>query len=286
MGSADLVPGVSGGTVALIMGVYEDLIQSIKHVSTTTLKLGLTGKIIAAFKSVPFSFLLPLGLGIVTAILSLAQTFEYLLINQPIYLWSFFFGLVAMSVYVVGLRVSKWENQARVMFILGAIFAYVIVGLLPVETPATLPAFFVAGAIAICAMILPGISGSFLLLIMGKYAQVLSALNDRNFVILGVFLFGAVFGLAAFSRLLSYLFANYHNIMMAFLTGVLLGSLRKVWPWKEVMQTYTDSHGVVMPLVEQNIIPSQFDLTVVLGITLMIVGAGLIYFLSRYDQHK
>lgn len=286
MGSADLVPGVSGGTIALIVGVYEDLINSIKTVSGTTLKLGLKGQIKEAIASVPFKFLVPLGLGLLTAVLTLAKALEWLLLNQPVFLWSFFFGLVLASIVVVGRRVKVWSIQAVVSFTIGAISAYAIVGLVPVETPATLPAFFISGLIAICAMILPGVSGSFLLIIMGKYSQILTAVSERNFVVLGTVAIGAVLGLALFSRVLSWLFEHYHDTAIAALTGVMLGSLRKIWPWKEVLQTYLDSHGVEMPLVEQNILPSAYDQNFLLAVLLMVIGMVFIAYISQFEAKE
>lgn len=286
MGSADLVPGVSGGTIALIVGVYEELIHSIKHVSGKVVKLALKGNITAAIKEVPFRFLLPLGLGLLSAVISLAKLLEWLLLNYPIFVWSFFFGLVVASVWLVGKRVHSWSQQTLIALITGTIAAYFIVGLVPVETPATLPAFFLSGAIAICAMILPGVSGSFLLIIMGKYSQILSAVSDRNFIVLGTVATGAIIGLSLFSRLLSWLFAKYHDIMMAVLTGVMLGSLRKLWPWKEVIQTYFDSHGVELPLVEKNILPPAYDSSFFFSLLIALIGVVLITFLSKFESEE
>lgn len=166
--------------------------------------------------------------------------------------------------------------------VIGAVLAYIIVGLVPVETPSTLFAFFLSGVIAICAMILPGISGSFLLIVLGKYNQVLSAVTERNLVVLGVFMAGCVIGLALFSRLLSWFFKNHHDLMMAILTGVMLGSLRKIWPWKEVVQTYTDSHGAVLPLVENNVLPGSYGLPFMFALGLMFLGILIIVKTSNY----
>lgn len=284
MGSADIVPGVSGGTVALIVGVYEELIHSIKKTSGHVVKLAAKGKLKEAFLEVPFHFLVPLGLGLLTAVITLSKTLEWLLLDYPVFLWSFFFGLVVASLFLVGKRVHQWNLTNVTGLVIGAIAAYFIVGLVPVETPATLPAFFISGAIAICAMILPGVSGSFLLIIMGKYSQILSAVSNHDFVTLGAVALGAVIGLSVFSRVLSWLFDTYHNLMMAVLTGVMLGSLRKIWPWKVTLETYFDSHGLETPLVQRNILPPNYDQTFLFALILAGVGMIIIGYLSKFER--
>lgn len=262
MGSADIVPGVSGGTIAFILGVYEELIYSIKKVTGETLKLGLKLKIKEAIYSVPFSFLVPLGLGIVTAVLALSSILEHQLETNPVYVWSFFFGLIVASIIIVRRRVVTWDNHDIMALVIAAFVGFIIVGMVPVATPATLPLFFVAGMVAIVAMILPGVSGSFLLVMMGKYEQVLSAVNDHNFLVLGVIIAGAVVGIAVFSRFLSWLFDNHHDLAVSVLTGFMVGSLRKIWPWKE--------YGA-------NILPS-FNNEIALPLILMIIAAvGMLY---------
>lgn len=273
MGAADLVPGVSGGTIAFLFGIYEELIQSIKTVSGQVPKLVLQGKIKEAWQVIPFKFVIPLGIGLLSALLTLSSLLSYLLAEHPQFLWSFFFGLIVASVVIVSRRVVTWNLHDYVGLVVTAIAAYFIVGAVPVETPNTLPALFIAGAIAICAMILPGISGSFLLVIMGKYEQVLGAITNRELLPLLVFGLGTVVGLSIFSRVLSYLFRRHHDILIAMLTGFMIGSLRKIWPWKEVLTTRVNSHGEVVPLLEKNILPAQFDGTVML--CLVLFGAGL-----------
>lgn len=285
MGSADTVPGVSGGTIAFLLGIYEELIQSIKIVSGEVLKLALQLKVKEAWRAIPFGFLIPLMLGIFSAIIVLADGISYLLKTQPAYLWSFFFGLVVASVLMVRKRVVTWNRHDYLALGLGAVFAYVLVGAVPVSTPETLVALFLSGAVAICAMILPGISGSFLLVIMGKYEQVLNAVTERNFLVLFVFMAGAVFGLALFARVLSWLFAKHHDIVVAALTGFMIGSLRKVWPWKEVLETRLNSHGELVPLVERNIIP-VLDGSTLLAVIIALVGFGLIILLDKAQVTK
>jgi putative membrane protein len=285
MGSADTVPGVSGGTIAFLLGIYEQLIYSIKLLSGEVLHLIVRLKIKEAWQKVPFGFLVPLFLGMMTAILALSNGISYLLKHQPEFVWSFFFGLVLASVMVVRKRVVTWNKHDYFALVLTAIFAYFLVGSVPVETPATLLAFLLAGAVAICAMILPGISGSFLLVIMGKYEQVLTAVSEQNFLVLGAVMTGSILGLALFSRLLSWLFAKHHDIVVAALIGFMIGSLRKVWPWKEVISTRINSHGEVVPLLESNVLPilnSAFFFSLVL----IALGFGLILFLDRFNVTK
>jgi putative membrane protein len=283
MGAADLVPGVSGGTIAFIFGIYEELIQSIKTLSGETLQLVLKGKIVEAWRTIPFGFLIPLALGLGGAVITLASLLEYLMAEQPVFLWSFFFGLVVASVVIVSRRIVSWDLKDIVLGALAAIAAYVIVGLVPVETSSHPLAFFFAGFIAICAMILPGISGSFLLLIMGKYEQILSAVNSFDVFTLSLVAAGAVIGLAVFSRVLSWLFAKHHDIVIAILTGFMIGSLRKIWPWKEVLQTRVNSYGVEEALVTRNILPEAVDVTVVFALALATLGMVLIFMLSKWN---
>lgn len=285
MGSADIVPGVSGGTIAFIFGIYEELVQTITTVSGRTLKLLIQFKIKEAFQSVPFGFLIPLVAGIGTALLALAHTVQYLLVAYPSLLWSFFFGLVVASIILVRRRIGRWTLIDYAALAASTVGTYFLVGLVPVETPRTYLAFFLSGVIAICAMILPGISGSFLLLIMGKYEQVLSAVTDRDIVTLLVFTSGCVIGLALFSRLLKWLFATHHDLIVSVLLGFMVGSLRKVWPWKEVLQTRVNSHGETVTLVDRNIIPA-FDGSIVVPILLMVAGVALILFLERLQVTK
>lgn len=286
MGAADLVPGVSGGTVAFLMGIYEELIQSIKTLSGFVLKSAIRMKFREAWQAIPFSFLLPLGIGLLTALLSLSTVLTHLLETHPEYLWSFFFGLVLASVFVVRKRVVTWDPHDILAAIFSAVVAFVVVGAVPVETPNTLLALFISGAIAICAMILPGISGSFLLVIMGKYEQVLGAVVNRDILTLMVFGSGAVVGLSVFSRVLSWLFRKHHDIVIALLTGFMVGSLRKVWPWKEVIATRINSHGDIVPLVERNIFPDQFNGDVVLSLVLFALGFAVVLMLDRLQVTK
>lgn len=286
MGTADLIPGVSGGTIAFLSGIYEELIYSIKLVTGDVLKLFLRGRFIEGIKIIPFPFLVPLALGLFTAIFSLANLLSYLLEEYPVFVWAFFFGLVLASTFIVMKRVKKWDFSDRAAFIVSAIGAYFLVGMVPVETPNNLFFFFLSGMIAIVAMILPGISGSFILLLLGKYQQILTAVTDRNIFSLLVFAVGAAVGIALFSRVLSWLFRHHHDISVAILAGFMLGSVRKIWPWKEVILTRINSHGVEVPLVESNILPQVLDVSVFVAVAFSIGAAFFVYKLDKMHVVK
>lgn len=286
MGASDIVPGVSGGTMAFIFGIYEQLIQSIKTVSGKALKLFLKGKFVEGFEAIPFSFLVPLGSGLVFAVVALSSVLTYLLETYPVLLWAFFFGLVVASIRIVSKRVEKWTVREIAAAGIAAVAAFIIVGAVPTETAATPFAFLVSGAIAICAMILPGVSGSFLLIILGKYEQVLTAVHDKDILTLAIFMFGAVVGLALFSRLLSWLFEHHENLIISVLTGFMLGSLRKIWPWKETVSTMIDSHGEVVPVVQRNVMPAGFNTEFLLATGLFIVAVALVLFIESNSKKK
>ena len=276
MGASDIVPGVSGGTMAFILGIYEELIESIKRVDLTTIRLLLTFNIKAILERIPWQFLLAVLVGIMIAIFSLAQGIEWLLENKPVLIWAFFFGLVLSSGITVSKRVSRWYAGTVIAVIIAAVASYIIVGLVPVTTP-TAPWFiFLSGAIVICAMILPGISGSFILVLLGKYQYVLSAVNSRDILTLGIFAAGAAIGLITFAQVVSWLFKRYHDLTVATLMGLMLGSLRKVWPWKDVLLTTLDRHGKEIPLYEVNIAPSTFGTEFFMAVGLAAVGFLLV----------
>lgn len=281
MGTADLIPGVSGGTIAFLSGIYSDLLNAIKTMSGPFLKLFLRGSFRSSFQLVPFRFLIPLGLGLFTAVLSLAKLLAHLLQTYPVFVWSFFFGLVLASVWAVKGRVRVWNRANLIALSLSAIGAFILVGAIPTETPDGALFIFLSGAIAICAMILPGISGSFILLLLGKYHQVLEALNARDLFTIGVFISGCIVGLGLFARFLSWLLSRFHDITVAILTGFMLGSVRKLWPWREVLLTRINSKGVEVPLHEMNILPPAFDSTVIAALMLALFGAALVLWMER-----
>lgn len=286
MGTADLIPGVSGGTIAFLSGIYEELIASIKLVTGEVLRKFLKLKFVEGIKLIPFKFLVPLAVGLFSAIFLLANLLSYLLLTYPTFVWAFFFGLVLASTWVVSKRVKKWGIGDLFGFLAASVGAYILVGAVPVETPSGLPFFFLAGMIAIVAMILPGISGSFILLLLGKYQQVLGAVTNRDFVTLIVFALGCLFGIALFSRVLSWLFAKHHDISIAILAGFMLGSVRKIWPWQEVVTTRINSHGEEVPLVVKNILPTDYDMSFLFALLLTLIGAGIVLYLGKLDLVK
>ncbi|NLB92123.1 MAG: DUF368 domain-containing protein, partial [Bacteroidales bacterium] len=259
MGAADVVPGVSGGTIAFIAGIYEELVNSIKSINLNALKLFFSGKFAAFWKAINGNFLLAVVLGIGISIFSLAKGLEYLLHHYPILVWSFFFGLILASAIYVGGSIKKWKAGTIIAGIAGVVVAYFITAISPAEANITWFFIFISGSIAICAMILPGISGSFILVLLGMYEFILGAVSDLNIPVLLVFIAGALIGIIAFSNLLSWLIKNYHNLTIATLTGFMIGSLNKVWPWKEVTETFIDRHNVVRPLTERNILPATYE---------------------------
>jgi putative membrane protein len=292
MGSADVVPGVSGGTIAFLMGIYHELVESIRMVGQPAFIRALLGlRIGQALRLINFGFLIWLVAGIGLAVVTLAPGIEWMLIHQPVLLWSFFFGLVSASVITVGRRIEQWTPGIWLGLVLGAIGAFWLVGLVPVHTP-TAPWFlFLSGAIAICAMILPGISGSFILVLLGKYQYLVAAVNDRNLVPLIWTALGAAVGIVSFAQLLSWLFRRFPNITIAVLTGFMVGSLRKVWPWKEVVSSITGRHGEIIPTVERNILPAFTsngapNLEVVYALILALVGFGVVVVIDTLANRK
>ncbi|MDM8519137.1 DUF368 domain-containing protein [Anaerolineales bacterium HSG6] len=282
MGSADVVPGVSGGTMAFILGIYEELIDSIKTFTMPdTIKKLLQFDVKWAIAELPWRFLLALGIGIILAVVIMARPLEWLLENQPVMLWSFFFGLIVASIIVVRNRVTVWNVQTYIGLVVGTIFGYLVITLVPVETPNTPLAIFLSGAIAISAMILPGISGSFLLVILGKYQQILGAVNDRDILTLIWFILGAAVGIVTFAQIVSWLFKRYADQTISFLIGLMIGSLWKIWPWKETLETYTKPSGEVIPLVQANVAPPM-SMELVFAIVLALVGFGLVIGMERW----
>ena len=257
MGAADVVPGVSGGTIAFISGIYDELLRSIASIPEALMLL-LRGRINDAWQMANATFLLVLFSGIVTSILTLARVITYLLHHHPIPVWSFFFGLILVSTYLVGREIGRWNWSRGVSFVLGLALAYWITVAAPMQWGSDLPTLFLAGAIAICAMILPGISGSFILLLLGLYSVVLGAVKDLNLLVLAVFASGCLVGMLSFARLLSWLLSRWRDLSLAFLCGLMLGSLNKVWPWKETLTWRVDSKGEQVPLLQNNLLPGQF----------------------------
>jgi len=241
MGAANVIPGVSGGTIALITGIFERLINAIKSFNFTALKLLFKGKLKAFAKHTDLGFLFALGSGVVISIISLARVLDYLFTNYPVHVWAFFFGLILASVYFVGKTINKWNFAVILFFIIGTGIAIGITLLRPASENDSFIYLILSGVAAVCSMILPGLSGSFILILMGNYKLVaIDAINNANLAVLLPVAIGGIGGLIFFSHLLSWVYKKYRNQTIAILTGFILGSLGIIWPWKT---TITEKFG-------------------------------------------
>lgn len=258
MGAADVIPGVSGGTIAFITGIYEELIQSIRSIDAVAFRLLLSFKLNDFWKKINGSFLLSILAGIVTSLLSLARLMTYLLEHYPILVWSFFFGLILVSSPLILREISKWTIASLLTFLIGVVIAYLITILSPTETPSHYAFIFLCGALAICAMILPGISGAFILLLIGKYEFMITALIKMDIPVILVFVLGCFLGLLGFSHFLNWILKNYRFPTLALLAGFMIGSLNKVWPWKEVVSYRLNHEGVQVAAFDRSILPWDY----------------------------
>ncbi|MET1259954.1 DUF368 domain-containing protein [Flagellimonas sp. DF-77] len=287
MGAADVVPGVSGGTIAFISGIYEELITSINNIKPSLFKTLKNEGFKSFWEALNGNFLLALFSGILLSVFSLAKFLSWLLENQPVLLWSFFFGLVLASVFLIGKQIGKW-SLTNVLFLLGgATVAYIITTLPVNENVAGLPFLFLSGALAVCAMILPGISGAFILVLLGSYKTILDGVHERDVVLVITVVLGAVFGLLSFARLLKWMFKKFKDLTLALLTGFIIGSLAKIWPWKEVLRSKIFDDKVI-PVEEKNIWPTQFDgdPQILWASALAVLGFSLIFILERVASKK
>lgn len=289
MGAADVVPGVSGGTVAFITGIYDELLTALSRIPEAAWLL-MQGQIKRAWQLAHVNFLLILFSGILLSVLSLARLITWLLETQPIALWSFFFGLILVSCYLVGRDIQRWQMSRWCALLLGVGFAWWITVVSPITWGNDSLSLFAAGAIAICAMILPGISGSFILVLMGLYPTILLAVKQFDLSVLLVFAAGCLFGLLAFARLLHAALQRFRDITLALLTGIMFGSLNKVWPWKQTLSWRTDSHGVEVPLMQENVSPWQFaelfqmDAQLISAVLLAMCAVVVVLGLERYAR--
>lgn len=278
MGASDVVPGVSGGTIAFITGIYERLIHAIKSININNLKLFFTGKFKEFWKNIDGGFLLCVLAGIAVSFLSLAKLITYLIAEYPTFVWAFFFGLILASTIFVGRKV-KWNWKSVLAFLIFATVSFMITS--PENAPLAQNDsywyIFVCGAIAICAMILPGISGSFILVLLGEYMFMLESLTNLDIVVIMIFAAGAIIGILSFSHVLDWLFKHFEAMTLASLTGFMFGSLNKIWPWKETLKTFVNRKGETEPLVQKNILPNQFDSQLVYTILLIVLGLAIIF---------
>lgn len=292
MGAADAVPGVSGGTIAFITGIYEELIHSLKqfgiHALMTLFKQGP----VAAWRHVNGTFLLVLFGSILLSVMTLSRVILHLLENYPALLWSFFFGLIIAGIWSMIKHIEKWRLSLVIAFIVGSIVAYGITSLAPATMPTTPGYLILAGSIAICAMILPGISGSFILLLLGLYGPILAAVKNLEIITLSLFATGCAVGLLSFSHVLSWMFRHFKELTLALLGGFMLGALNKVWPWKLTVESVIDSHGKEVPLVQQNLLPHVFEsqtgqsAQLVFSLALMLAGAIIVVVMERAGATK
>lgn len=310
MGAADVVPGVSGGTIAFITGIYETLLESISKIDKQLFSKWKNEGFKSVWQHINGPFLSVLILGIGTSLITLAKLVTFLLKNHPIQVWSFFFGLVLASIWLVGKTVEKWDSKRIIALIIGAILAFIITILPPFADSSNLLYIFFCGTIAICAMILPGVSGSFILLLLGTYTTVLGAISDllssikdfnlatilSNGSIIGVFAVGCLIGLLSFSRVLNYLFKRSKNIVIAVLTGFLIGSLNKIWPWKETLTSFVKHAGEdnkeIVPLTQRNISPAlyeqinELDPYIFQSLLFLVLGVLILVVLDRFKVEE
>lgn len=306
MGAADVVPGVSGGTIAFITGIYEELLNTIKGFNLSVFTTLKNDGIVATWKQTNATFLAVLFAGIFTSVISLAKGITFLLDTYPILLWAFFFGLIVASSIIIGRYIKTWGVKELVAIVVGGVVAFYITVAAPSQIPEGLIYIFLAGCIAICAMILPGISGSFILLLLGAYATVLGSISglvdglkavDTDMILefginIAVFIGGCIVGIIAFSNFLSWMFKKAYSTTMALLTGFMIGSLNKVWPWKETTQYRTNSHGEEVPFLQTNVSPNYFEeLTgepsqLWLAVGLCVAGFLLVFVMEKMASQK
>jgi putative membrane protein len=293
MGAANVIPGVSGGTIALITGIFERLIHAIKSFNLKAIRLLFSLKFKEFAHHVDLYFLVAVFGGIIIAILSLARLLGYLFIHYPVFIWSFFFGLVLASVYFVGKSISKWSSSVIVAFAIGAVAAFLITFLNPAAEDRSIPYLMLCGVVAICSMILPGLSGSFVLILMGNYQLVMiDSVNNLDLTVLIPTGIGMVAGLLAFSHFLSWVFKRYRNQTISLLTGFILGSLGILWPWQKTVFMVDELGNNILkrgePVVFKYIryIPDYIDREVVFAILFAIAGIITIWVIEKLAGQK
>ena len=290
MGIAEVIPGVSGGTIAFLTGIYEQLLNSIKAFGPTLITDFKEGGFAQIWKSIDGNFLSVLAIGMVTGLVVGVFGVTHLLENYPEFLWAFFFGLIISSTIYIGRQVAQWGIGEVVALLVGTVVAYYITVASPAQGNEALWFVFIAGAIAISALILPGISGSFMLLLMGMYSfiiptvkEALSTFETQSLIVVFVFGLGCLTGLMTFSRVLSWTFKNYRMKTLALLTGFMLGSLNKLWPWRNVISTRENSKGEIVPFIEKSVFPANYDgdPQVVGVVVIMIIGFLSVFLIER-----
>jgi len=289
MGVANIIPGVSGGTIALITGIYAELLQAIRSFNLETLRFLKQFQLKQALHTLHLRFLVTVMAGAAFAILSLAHIMTFVFTHFSVQTWALFFGLLLASILVMAIKIRNWIGTGGIAFIIGTTCAYFFVDMIPVTTPDTWWFILIAGMIVICTMILPGLSGAFLLLILGKYEYIIGALKQpfipENFIILAIFGIGCIVGIMAFTRVLSVMLERYENATMAALTGIMCGSMRKIWPWKEVLEKRV-IQGKEKIINEINVLPGQLDGEFYIALGLIIVGFISVIVLEKFASQK
>ncbi|MFD2892862.1 DUF368 domain-containing protein [Flavobacterium chuncheonense] len=297
MGAADVVPGVSGGTIAFISGIYQELIDSINNINPSIFKTLKESGLKVTWAKLNGNFLTALLLGIGLSIITFSKVITHLLEEQPILVWSFFFGLVLASISLIWKEITHWKLRSISALLIGILISYFITIARPIHSPESYPYIFLSGFLAIIAMILPGVSGAFILLLMGSYQTVIGTINQfregitkmntellsEALLKIGTFALGAILGLKLFSKVLHWMFYHHKNTTLAVLIGFMIGSLNKIWPWKTTLETRINSHGETVPFIEKSILPNNFegDPKIFTAILFMILGFILIFGLEK-----
>lgn len=287
MGTVDIIPGIFGGTMALILKIYQKIIDELRSINFEFFKNILSFRFKKAFESIDWKFLLSLFLGIITAIISLARIVSWALENHPTYLFGFFFGLIIISALLLIPR-ENIKPLSIIFLIIGFVIAWLISSLTPAQSPETYGFIFLSGALAICAMILPGISGAFILLLIGKYEFMISALKNplapENISVIVIFVLGCLIGLLAFSKFLSFLLKKYYQVTLMLLIGFMLGALNKIWPFKVITKTaIINNHEIIIQ--QKNILP-QLNQELLITVMLMIIGIVIGLLLNKIKRNK
>ncbi len=284
VGLANIIPGVSGGTIALVTGIFERLINSIKSFGITSLKLLLKGKFKEFADKTDLYFLVTLFTGVIFAIVLLAKIFDYLFSQYPVFIWAFFFGLILASVYFVGKTIEKWRFGVVLSFIIGTLIAVMFTFLTPASQNSSFLYLFLCGVVAVCSMILPGLSGSFVLILMGNYQLIaIDAINNRDLNIIIPVLIGAVVGLVAFSHAVSWVFKQFKDQTIATLTGFILGSLGIIWPWKNPIE---EMFGEKLKVVGYNYFIPELNSEFIIALAIILIGILSIWILERSAENK
>jgi len=300
MGAADVVPGVSGGSIAFITGIYEEMLHTLQLVNLKTFRILFTSGFAAFWKALNGNFLLALFTGIVVSIFSLAKGIEYLLLKHPMIIWSFFFGLISASALFVTKSVGKFNVQKLLVFHGGMAVTIYLTNIAPVAANQSYWFVFVTGALSICATLLPGISGSSILILLGMYQFIVLSITHLNVEVITIFTLGAFIGLISFSNILSWFLKKFKSFTIALLAGFMIGAATKAWPWKKVIEWKKNSEGKLIPLIEDNILPTTYSQTPInelatgnndpqwlLAIAMVLLGAAtMIFFELTFNKPK